>query len=225
MSDVVTNEVYARPIRIFHSVFALCMMTQLAVGELMDVPEVEKEYEASIQWVTSAIAHEAHHTPVVVGGAVEKTPGFEMHELLGLTIATLLLVRIILAMSSLPGANWRYLFPWLFAAGRKQLGQEVKLQVAGWKQIKLAAPEDGESVARSVHGLILLASVVMGVTGTLLFFGWSTTAPQVEWVEIVAEVHELVVGALEALLAAHILAVILHQRQGHDIISRIKPTA
>jgi len=101
----------------------------------------------------------------------------------------------------------------------------VKLQVAGWKQIKLAAPEDGESVARSVHGLILLASVVMGVTGTLLFFGWSTTAPQVEWVEIVAEVHELVVGALEALLAAHILAVILHQRQGHDIISRIKPTA
>ena len=91
--------------------------------------------------------------------------------------------------------------------------------------MKLAAPEDGEAVARSVHGLIILASIIMGITGVLLYFGWSTTAPQTVWVELVAEIHELTVGALEALLAAHILAVILHQRQGHDIISRIKPGA
>jgi len=45
------------------------------------------------------------------------------------------------------------------------------------------------------------------------------------WVELVAEVHEITVGILEALLGAHILAVILHQYQGHHIIDRIKPTA
>jgi len=223
-----TDQAYAKPIRIFHSVFALCMMTQLAVGELMDVPELEHvQQTASIEWITPAMAHEGHHsvvgTPAV--GPVEETLGFEVHEWLGLIIAGLLVIRILLAMTSLPGANWRHLFPWLFASGRKQLAVEIKLQMAGWKSMKLAAPEDGEAVARSTHGLIILSAIIMGITGTILFFGWSITAPQTELIELVASVHEAVVGGLEALLGVHILAVILHQRQGHDIISRIKPTA
>ena len=217
------NQGYAKPIRIFHSIFALCMITQLAIGELMDVPEVEGEHEASISWITPAFAHEGHHA--AVAGPVEETLGFEVHEYLGLAIAGLLVIRILLAMTSLPGANWRHLFPWLFAAGRKQLGDEIKLQMSGWKSLKLAAPEDGEAVARSVHGLIILGSVIMAITGVLLYFGWSTTAPQTELVEFIAEIHEVTVGGLEALLGAHILAVILHQRQGHNIIDRIKPTA
>jgi len=222
-----TDQAYAKPIRIFHSIFALCMMTQLAVGELMDVPEVEAVPQAaSIEWITPAIAHEGHHSAAAgaVVGPVEATLGFEVHEWLGLTIAGLLVIRILLAMTSLPGANWRHLFPWLFASGRKQLITEVKLQMAGWKSMKLASPEDGEAVARSTHGLIILSAIMMGITGTMLYFGWSVTAPQSAWVELVASVHRAVVGGLEALLAVHILAVILHQRQGHQIIDRIKPT-
>ncbi len=222
-----TNQIdqgYAKPIRILHSILALCMLTQLAIGELMDVPEVEDHPAVAVQWIAPAMAHEAHqHT--VPGMPVEETLGFEVHEILGLTIAGLLLIRIMLAMTSLPGANWRLLLPWLFAAGRKQLADEIKTQMAGWKQGKLAAPEDGETVARSVHGFIVLGGIGMAVTGTVLFFGWSTTAPQTDLIELVAETHELIVGALEALLAAHILAVILHQRQGHNIVDRIKPTA
>ncbi len=218
-----SNQGYAKSIRIFHSIFALCMMVQLAVGELMDVPEVDENMPAissSYNLVTPAFAHEGHHTV----GPVEETLGFEVHEILGLTIAALVVIRIMLAMTSLPGANWRHLFPWLFAEGRKQLSSEIKLQMAGWKSMKLAPPEDGEAVARSVHGLIILSSVIMGITGTILYFGWSTTAPQTEMIEWVASIHETVVGGLEALLGAHILAVILHQRQGHNIIDRIKPT-
>jgi len=225
MSETTTQDQgYAKPIRIFHSIFALCMITQLAVGELMDVPEVDDDHdESSISWVTPAVAHESHG--MAQTGPVEESLGFEVHEYLGLTIAGLLIIRILLAMTSLPGANWRHLFPWLFASGRKQLGDEIKLQMAGWKSMKLAPPEDGEAVARSVHGLIILSAIVMGITGTLLYFGWSITAPQTAMVEFVAEVHETVVGGLEALLGAHILAVILHQRQGHNIIARIKPGA
>ncbi|MDQ6956369.1 MAG: cytochrome b/b6 domain-containing protein [Mariprofundaceae bacterium] len=216
-----TDQGYAKPIRIFHSVFALCMITQLAVGELMDVPEVNAKSQASISFITPALAHEGHHNAGT--GPVEATLGFEVHEYLGLFIACLLIIRILLAMTSLSGANWRHLFPWLLVDGRKQLRDEVTLQLAGWKSMKLAPPEDGEAVARSVHGLIILGSVIMAVTGTLLYFNWSVTAPQTELVELIAKVHELVVGGLEALLAMHIFAVILHQRQGHDIISRIKP--
>jgi len=219
-----SEQAYAKPIRLLHSLLALCMLTQIAIGELMDVPEVEETPVAGVHWIAPAFAHEGHHQ-AMPGVPVEETLGFEVHEILGLVIAGLLLIRIMLAMTSLPGANWRNLFPWLFAAGRKQLSDEIKAQMAGWKQAKLAAPEDGETVARSVHGFIVLAGVGMGITGTLLFFGWSQTAPQTDVIEMVAEVHELLVGALEALLAAHILAVILHQRQGHHIVDRIKPTA
>jgi len=220
-----TEQGYAKPIRLLHSLLALCMLTQLAVGELMDVPEVEEVPAATgISWIMPAYAHEGHHQ-AIPGMPVEETLGFEVHEFLGLTIAALILVRIMLAMTSLPGANWRELAPWASAAGRKQLGDEIKTQMAGWKQGKLAPPEDGEAVARCVHGLILLAGTVMGITGTILFFGWSTTAPQTDIIELVASTHEIVVGGLEALLGAHILAVVMHQRQGHNIIARIKPTA
>jgi len=221
-----TAENYAKPIRILHSLLALCMLTQLAIGELMDVPEVEDSPVpvASVSFITPAFAHEGHHQ-AIPGTPVEETLGFEVHEILGLVIAGLLLIRIMLAMTSLPGANWRNLVPWLFADGRKQLMKESKLQMAGWKQAKLAPPEEGETVARSVHGLIVLAGLGMGITGTVLYFGWSQTAPQTDLIELVAETHELIVGGLEALLAAHILAVILHQRQGHNIIARIKPTS
>jgi len=218
-----TEAAYAKPIRLLHSLLALCMLTQLAVGELMDVPEVDDEPAvASIAWITPAFAHEGHHQ-AIPGAAVEETLGFEVHEFLGLTIAGLLLIRIMLAMTSLPGANWRNLVPWLFSDGRKQLMKETKLQMAGWKQGKLAPPEDGETVARSVHGFIVLAGIGMGISGTILYFGWSQTAPQTDLIEFVANGHELLVGGLEALLGAHILAVIVHQYQGHNIIARIKP--
>jgi len=218
-----TEQGYAKPIRLLHSLLALCMLTQIAVGELMDVPEVEDvPAVAAIHWIMPAYAHEGHHQ-AVPGAPVEETLGFEVHEILGLTIAGLLLIRLMLAMTSLPGANWRDLLPWASADGRKQLGREIKTQMAGWKQAKLAPPEDGEAVARTVHGLILLAGIGMGITGTILYFGWSQTAPQTDLIELVAGTHETLVGGLEALLGAHILAVILHQRQGHNIIARIKP--
>jgi len=219
-----TEQGYAKQIRILHSLLALCMLTQIAIGELMDVPEVEDAPAvAGIYLIVPAYAHEGQKH--LAGMPVEETLGFEVHEILGLTIAGLMLIRLMFAMTSLPGANWRELVPWASADGRKQLKHEIKVQMAGWKQGKLAPPEDGEAVARCVHGFILLAGLGMGVTGTVLYFGWSQTTPQTDLIELVAETHELLVGGLEALLAAHILAVIMHQRQGHNIIARIKPTA
>ncbi|WP_018295130.1 cytochrome b/b6 domain-containing protein [Mariprofundus ferrooxydans] len=218
-----TEQAYAKPIRLLHSLLALCMLSQIAIGELMDVPEVEDKPAVSvIEWIMPAYAHEGHHQ-AVPGAPVEATLGFEVHEILGLVIGGLLLIRIMLALTSLPGANWRQLVPWVFADGRKQLAGEIRVQMAGWKQAKLAPPEDGEAVARSVHGLILIAGIIMGMSGTILYFGWSQTAPQTAFIELVASTHELVVGVLEALLGAHVLAVILHQRMGHNILARIKP--
>ncbi|MDQ6965802.1 MAG: cytochrome b/b6 domain-containing protein [Mariprofundaceae bacterium] len=209
---------YAQSIRILHSLLAVAILLQLAVGELMDVPGMmDAAGEASLQNST-AFAHTRH-----AGVIAPVTAGFEVHEFLGLSIAGLLLIRLLLAFSSIPGAGWRGLFPWLASDGRKALLSEAATQASGWMKGKLAPPEEGETVARAVHGLMLLTAIGIGIAGVALFFGWNEHGRQTELMEIVGETHELLVGIFEALLAAHILAVILHQKQGHNIVARIRP--
>jgi len=140
-----------------------------------------------------------------------------------LFIAGLLVVRVLLAMSQLAGANWRGLFPWISAEGRSQLVDELKTQVLGWMRLQLAAPEASKLTDKTMHGLLLLAAAMMAVTGVILYLGWSTTAPQSMWIEAVAEVHEAVVGGLMGLIGLHVVAVILHERQGHKVLDNIKP--
>jgi len=202
-------------------VFAICLLAQLAVGELMDVPEVEGEHEEAMHIITQAFAHENEH--MVGVGAATPSLGFETHEFLGLIIAGLLVFRIILALIALPEAGWRTLFPWLQAEGRAQLLQELNIQMKGWFRLKLAKPQDSEITAKTMHGILLMIAVIMAVTGVLLYFGWSITAPQSWMVELVAEVHEAAVGVLEAMIALHVLAVVLHERQGHGVLARISP--
>jgi len=211
---------YGNPIRILHSLLALCMLGQLAVGELMEVPGKHSAETSSIMAITPAYAHEDHGAAIV-----EESWTFEVHEALGLAIVALILVRIGLAFSSVPGAHWRNLFPWLSASGRTQLQSEVAAQASGWKEGKLAAPEDGESVARSVHGLMLLTVLGMAATGLALFFGWNEHGNQTEVIHMVGEAHEVIVTLAEALIVLHVVAVILHVRGGHPIINRIRPFA
>jgi len=213
--------IYPQAIRILHSLLALTMLAQLAVGELMDVPGARQAPEQA-SLITPAFAHGDQHTgnAVVI---VEETLGFEVHEYLGLLIAGLLLIRLLLAFSSVPEAGWRNLFPWLFKEGRCALLNESKQQAAGWKQGKLAPPEEGETLARSVHGLMLFTALGIAAAGVALFFGWNEHGKQTELIAFIGEAHEMLVGLFEALLAAHILAVILHQVQGHNILTRIRP--
>lgn len=209
---------YAQPIRILHALLAVAMLAQLAVGEMMDVPGMLHETEKASLLFTPAYAHAGHG-----GVLVPVTVGFEVHEFLGLGIAGLLLIRLLLAFSSVPGAGWRELFPWLSGDGRRILLSEAAAQAGGWMKGKLAPPEEGESVARAVHGLMLLTASGIAIAGVALFFGWNEHGRQTALMETVGECHEILVGIFEALLTAHILAVILHQWQGHNIVSRIRP--
>ncbi|WP_038247084.1 cytochrome b/b6 domain-containing protein [Ghiorsea bivora] len=208
-------------LRIFHAVFAACLLAQLAVGELMDVPEVEGEHQEAMHILTQAFAHENEHLAEV--GVTTPSLGFETHEFLGLTIVGLLVFRMILALMALPEAGWRTLFPWLQAEGRTQLLQELNTQIKGWFRLELANPQDSETTAKTMHGILLMLAAIMAVTGVLLYFGWSITAPQSWMVVLVAEVHEAIVGVLEAMIALHVLAAILHERQGHGVLARISP--
>ncbi len=209
---------YALPIRVLHSLIALATLVQLAIGELMTVPGIAEADEDEAGWILSAFAHEGH------GDIVQpETLGFEVHEFLGLFIAALVLVRVLMAFSDMPGAGWRELFPWLTGEGRRGLAQEARSQMPLWKQGRLAPPEEGERLARTVHGFIILCMFGMAVTGAILFNGWNEHGHQTAFIAAVGELHEGIVGVLEVLLALHVLAVILHLRQGHNLLARIKP--
>jgi len=205
-------------IRIFHTVFACCMLVQLAVGEIMHVPEAE-EHDEAMHWITPALAHENEGVQTGVSSL-----SFEIHEFLGLVIAGLVLFRIALAFTHIPAAGWRELFPWLSADGRARLVRELSAQVGCWVRLELARPEDSVATAKTAHGILLLLASIMAVTGLVLYAGWSTTEPQSWLVALVAELHEVAAGVLEAVIGLHVLAAILHERQGHAVLARIRPS-
>ncbi len=209
---------YGKPVRILHALLAMSVLIQIAIGELMNVPGAGDEPGHAFLQIPFAFAYEGH-----TGVIVEETLGFEVHEFLGLFIVALVLIRLILAFTTIPGAGWRDLFPYVCASGCKTLIEESKTLFAGLTRLKLAPPEESKAVAGSVHGLIILSVTCMAIIGTVLFFAWNEHGRQTALIDLLGETHEVIAGFLEALLAAHILAVILHQRQGHNIIARIKP--
>jgi len=98
MNDInKANMVYGISIRFLHSLLALCCIAQLAIGELMDVPGAADEPVAAMAMISTAHAHGGvqHAGNAIV--IVEETLGFEVHEILGLTIAALLFIRLLLA--------------------------------------------------------------------------------------------------------------------------------
>jgi cytochrome b561 len=200
--------VYPKSLRILHTLLMLCILCQLLIGELMDVPGMHGGEGASL-------SRAATITP--------ETAGFEVHEVLGLIIAGLLLIRLLLAFSSIPQANWRHLLPWLSGSGRKALATEITAQAPGWKKGRLAPPEEGETIAKMAHGLMLLTAIGIAAAGVILFFGWNAHGRQTDLIGLVGDVHTTLVDILIALLAVHVLAVILHQRQGHNILARMRP--
>lgn len=107
--------------------------------------------------------------------------------------------------------------------GRKALSTEISAQADGWKKGQLAPPEEGETVAKVAHGLMLLTAIGIATAGVTLFFGWNEHGRQTGLIGLVGDVHTTLVDIFIALLVAHVLAVILHQRQGHNILARMRP--
>lgn len=200
--------VYPKTLRILHAILILCILSQIVIGELMQVPGVP----ANAGWM-----------PGVVVPVAPVTIGFRVHEVLGLIIAGLLLVRLMLGFSSMPAANWLNVMPWLARSGRKAFVTEVSAQAGGWKKGRLAPPEEGETVAKMAHGLMLLISIGIAIAGVILFFFWNEHGRQLYLIDLIGGEHKTMVYILIALLVTHVLAVILHQRQGHNILARMRP--
>jgi len=195
------NEPYSIIIKFLHAALAIFILLQLFIGEFMSVPEVEN----------------AGEPPAI------ETIGFSFHEFFGLIIAGIIFLRIGIAFTSIPCSTFGSLFPWLSKKGKDDLLSEIKEHITIMKKGDVMRPEQGNLLAKSVHGLMIASTALMALSGFFLYLNWSIVAPQTELVEFVAHSHENIVVFLKALILFHVFASVMHHVRGHKIFDRISP--
>jgi len=188
---------YDMPTRLLHKAIALTVTVQVLLSFGMEHPK-----------------------PGVVREALELQL-FEIHEYNGLLALALLLVHLMYSLMSAGDSSWRALFPWLHKEGRAKLCGELG-QLSSWMKQGLPHPDASHALASTVHGLGLLAAAMAGLLGACIYLGMAADGAVSEGIHDVMELHELFGMAVIAYLVLHVLATIMHQRQGHDVVSRIK---
>jgi len=212
---------YSASIRWIHLILALFITVQLSIGEIMDVPG-EDDHPAQLtgqMLITPAYAHENH----VSAAQAEEEGLFEVHEIIGLSLIVVLLLRWFLAGTSTQGGSWRVLFPWLSKSGREDLIQDIKTEPKMWLQGELPVPSDKDAIAKTVHGLMILTVTGMVLTGLALYFGWNEHGKQTELIEMIGGVHGVLAGLMWALVGGHVFMALLHQKLGHRLLQKMRP--
>ncbi|MDQ6993171.1 MAG: cytochrome b/b6 domain-containing protein [Mariprofundus sp.] len=146
---------------------------------------------------------------------------FDAHEWVGIAATLIVLAHVTYSLMCSGHASWRTLLPWLTSDGRSQLGKELG-QVSSWFSKGLPHPDASHALASTIHGFGLLAVLMQGFTGVCIFLGMAEDGTVTEGVHDVMELHEGIGMFIIAYLLLHVAAAIWHQKQGHDVISRIK---
>ncbi|HCS12416.1 MAG: hypothetical protein COS82_03495 [Zetaproteobacteria bacterium CG06_land_8_20_14_3_00_59_53] len=146
---------------------------------------------------------------------------FEAHEWVGIAAALIVIAHVVYSLISTGNASWRTLFPWLTGAGCCKLLGELK-QVGSWFSKGLPHPDEQHTLASTIHGAGLLLVLFQGLTGGCLFLGMGENGAMSAGIKEVKEMHEVAGMLIIAYLVLHVAAAIWHQKQGHDVISRIK---
>ena len=188
---------YDTPTKLLHKGMALTVTVQVLLSFVMEHPKPGAEREPF------------------------ELQMFEVHEWVGLAAAFLVMAHVAYSLVCSGNASWRSLFPWLTSEGRSALGQELS-QLGSWLKKGLPHPDESHVLASVIHGFGLLAVLVQGITGVLLFLGMEENGAMSPAIHEVHEWHELFGSLVIAYLVLHVAAAIWHQRLGHDVISRIK---
>jgi len=149
---------------------------------------------------------------------------FEMHEIVGMTLFTVVVLHILWSTTKSGGGLGR-LFPYFGAGGCGKLVNELK-QIPGWLGGKLHENAEDSVLAGAIHGLGMLLILAMGATGSTIFFGMDEVTGQVRgFVHDMKELHEGLGALVWIYLIGHVGMVVLHRLKGHDLLSRISPFA
>ena len=145
---------------------------------------------------------------------------FEVHEINGLIALSLLSMHLLYSLATSGSASWRTLFPWLTGEGRNQLFAEIG-NIGNWFKQGLPDPEQAHTLASTVHGFGLLIGMLMGLTGACIFIGMEENGKVSDGIHEVMELHEGFALLMLLYWLGHVALFIIHQKQGHDLKSKI----
>lgn len=183
---------YNQTTRWLHAGIALGVSTQLIVSLIMDIPKPGRPFTG-------------------LGAAA-----FEVHEIMGMVVVALLLLHWLALFSGHIPLGLSHLFPWFSKQRICSMIGEAKSQ---WTQRRLDNTLEPSAIAGAVHGLGLLVTTVMAITGSVLYFGMAENGAMPPLVKDIKEVHELTSNLLWAYLVGHAGIAILHQWLGHRTLA------
>jgi len=183
---------YNQTTRWLHAGIALGVSTQLIASLTMDIPKPGRPFTG-----LSATA-------------------FEVHEITGMIVAALLLAHWLALFSGHISLGFGHLFPWFSKQRLCTMIGEIKQQ---WAQRRLHDTQQASALAGATHGLGLLVTTVMAITGVVLYFGMAENGAMPPLVKDIKEVHELTSNLLWAYLIGHAGIAILHQWLGHRTLA------
>ncbi len=203
--------------RWLHLFVALFVVAQLVTGQLMDDEDEHDTAAAGIVSVT--VAHEAHEGEA---GEEEESAIMELHEAIGLAALAALAARLLWGFVGPAEASARRWFPWASRAGRAELIGDIRREVPMWLKGRLPEPSESDAIAKSVHGVMVLAALAAALAG---FGMWLIGDHEHGLGHELAELHEVFANGVLLLVIGHVAMVIWHRLLGHRIAERIVPWA
>lgn len=141
---------------------------------------------------------------------------FEVHETVGLLVFGLLLLHWLFLLSGHIPLGMGHLFPWFSRQRRAAMLDEIKQQ---WVRRQLHDTRQFSAVAGATHGLGLLVTTLMAITGVILYFGMAENGAMPPLVDAIKELHEGVSSLMWIYLGGHAGIGAVHQWLGHRTLS------
>jgi cytochrome b561 len=184
---------YDRTTRWIHAALALFIVAQLLLSLVMRAPNPDKIV-----------------TPLEINI-------FKFHRWAGVVVLTLLFLHWAWSLSGHVPNGLGHLFPWASKSRIKKVFEDMQPLL----KFKLGDLPKTSALAGAVHGLGLLVSSLMALTGIILFFGISPEGKMTSPVRLVMEGHKYFSTFMWIYLAGHIVMGTLHQYIGHRTLSEM----
>ncbi|MDX8402054.1 MAG: cytochrome b/b6 domain-containing protein [Mariprofundaceae bacterium] len=199
---------------------ALFVTLQLVSGQFL---EEEDEHDEAMRpaIVATAFAHGAGHEAGAPAGGKEDSLVMELHEAVGLAALAALVARLLWGLfgGAAEGSARRW-FPWTGREGRQALIGDIRREVPMWFRGRLPEPSESDAIAKTVHGVMMLAALVAAAAG---FGMWLLGDHEHGLGHDLAEAHEVFANGVLILVLGHVAMVIWHKLLGHRIAERILP--
>ncbi|MFQ5581313.1 MAG: cytochrome b/b6 domain-containing protein [Mariprofundaceae bacterium] len=146
---------------------------------------------------------------------------FDMHEWVGYAAFALILARILWGLAGRAEGGWMRLLPWLTTAGLRGIAHEIRHDVPLWLRGKLPSDNEDTHLAGMIHGLGLLLTLGLAVTGVIMGLGMENSGRMTGFVHDMKEAHEVLGDLLWIFILAHVGMALLHQLVGHRALQKM----